>query len=66
MPTLYESYKGLTHTTILIESHTTRGTKMLAQPDILDVNLYESSSTPILKGMDKDEASSTDIHLPPK
>ena len=47
-----ESFKRLTCTPILGEFHPTMGTKRLAQPDISAINLDESSSMPIAKGMD--------------
>ena len=48
------------------ESQPTRGPKKLAQTDSSDVNICESSSMPSVKGMDPEEASSADLHLPPE
>ena len=36
----------------------------LDQPNSSPINIYESSSIPIVKGMDPYEASSTALHLP--
>ena len=56
----------LTRTPRLGESHPTRGPNRLTQPNISAVNLYESSSMTIVKGIDTVEASSADFHLPPE
>ena len=44
----------------------TRGPNRLAQPRSADNNIYESSSMPIVKGMDQDETISEALHRPPE
>ena len=66
VPTPVDSCKNFTLALILGESHPINGTKRLAQPKILAVNLDESSSMPSVKGVGPVESSSADIHLPPK
>ena len=54
------------HTPILGESHPTRVTKRLAQPDGSADNLDKSSSFPSFKGIDPYQSSSASLHLSPE
>ena len=64
IPIPEESSKSLTFTTRLVENQPTRGPKRLTQPKNSAVNLNEFLSMISLKGMDPDEASLTDLHIP--
>ena len=62
IPITEESCKRLTHTPRLGESHTTRRSKILSQPDRSYGNIYESSSMTSVEIIDTYKANSEDLH----